>query len=274
MAVSRAERHPAGVRAADAEVAARLRQVPIALVGQFVSASNATLLVRLCDTPHAAAAPDVVAQAAVADLDPAALAVYKPVAGEAPLRDFPGGTLHQREVAAYELSRALTWDLVPVTVVREHGPLGRGSLQRFVAHDPQQHYFWLLEHGDSGIEEQLRRMVVFDLLLDNADRKGGHVLLERGDRRRIQLIDHGVSFNAEPKLRTVGWHFAGEPVDDAVRRDVAALAPQLDRDLGATLAPLLSPAELAMLRRRVRRVADLERFPEPAGRSPFPWPLL
>jgi uncharacterized repeat protein (TIGR03843 family) len=266
------------------EAAARLRVASFEPLARFADASNATLLVRLTDRdprPLDDLAGDLGREVELDDLDPADLAVHKPRRGESPLWDFPDGTLHLREVAAYEVAAALGWDLVPVTVLVDDGPFGPGSLQRFVPHDPAHHYFHLLEHGADDIVDQLRAMVVFDAVIDNADRKGGHVLLERsldddrGLHGRVQLVDHGVSFNVERKLRTVGWHFAGEPVPAALREDVAGLAEELDGGaVEATLAALLTPAELTVLRHRVRRWADLERFPEPSGRNPFPWPML
>ena len=213
------------------------------------------------------------------DLDPTDLAVHKPRGGETPLWDFPDGTLHAREVAAYEVSAALGWDLVPVTVTVD-GPMGAGSLQRFVDHDPAQHYFHLLEHAAPAVVDQLRAMVLFDAVIDNADRKGGHVLLEAASDAepldgRVRLVDHGVSFHVERKLRTVGWHFAGEPVPEVLRVDLAELGraltggPVLER-----LQALLADDEVAVLVDRVGRLVDLEVFPEPSGRNPFPWPML
>lgn len=254
----------------EAMLAARLRSAPLELVGRFSTASNATMLVRLLDhdpkpLPEAPVELDA--------LDPDDLAVYKPRRGETPLWDFPEGSLHLREIAAYEVSRALGWQLVPVTVLRDEAPLGPGSLQRFVAHDPARHYFWLLEQGDPDVHVALRRMVLFDLLIDNADRKGGHVLCER-DAGRIQLIDHGVSFHAQPKLRTVAWDFADEVVPDDDRRAVAALADALAGALGVTLGALIGPDEIEAVAERVRLLPELDAFPEPVGPRPFPWPLL
>lgn len=233
----------------------RLRDAPFEVVGQFADASNATLLVKFTDGSDD-------------------LAVYKPRRGEAPLWDFPDGTLHRREVAAYVVSELLGWDLVPETVLRDDGPFGVGSLQRFVHHDPNRHYFALLEEGRPDLLEQLRRMVVFDIVIDNADRKGGHVLVEEVDGgERIRLVDHGVSFNVERKLRTVAWDFAGQPVPDDLCDQVTSLAGRRG-EVEARLADLLSPTEIVVLLRRMQAVADLGVFPEPIGPRPFPWPLL
>lgn len=287
--------------AAERPMARRLSAAPLEVVGRFADASNATLLVRLRDhdpRPLEELAEVLGRDPTVDDLDPSDLAVYKPERGEAPLWDFPSGTLHRREVAAYELSLALGWELVPTTVLRDDAPFGPGSLQRFVPHDPDLHYFWLLEHAGPDVLDQLTAMVVFDLVIDNADRKGGHVLLElppgapphgpadgeqlarngglREMLRRgtIRLVDHGVSFNAQRKLRTVGWHLAGSAVPDHYRERVAGLRNLLDGELGARLAPLLSAEELDALCRRVVEVADLAVFPHPVGSRPTPWPLL
>jgi uncharacterized repeat protein (TIGR03843 family) len=278
-------------RLPDAEVAARLRRAAFEPIGRFADASNATLLVRLTDRDPRSL-DDLAAELGRApeldDLDPADLAVHKPRRGESPLWDYPDGTLHRREVAAYEVSAALGWDLVPVTVLVE-GPFGIGSLQRFVPHDPTNHYFHLLEHGSDGVVDQLRAMVVLDAIIDNADRKGGHVLLEHAAATgepagpddagevtgRVRLVDHGVSFNVERKLRTVGWHFAGETVPGGLRRDVAGLADAVATGpLGDRLAALLAAEEVAVLLDRISWVVDLEVFPEPSGRHPFPWPML
>lgn len=259
----------------------RLRDAPIELVGRFADASNATLLVRLTDR-DGRSLEDLEEQLGhpprLDDLDPNDLAVYKPARGEAPLWDFPAGTLHLREVAAFVVSEALGWDLVPETVLREDGPFGTGSLQRFVPHDPQLHYFSLLESADAEVVDQLTAMVVFDLVIDNADRKGGHVLLEAtaGEPApgRLRLVDHGVSFHVERKLRTVAWDLAGHPVPADLRRDVAHLAARLDTSAGPHLAHLLADDELAALARRCAEVTELSLLPEPTGERPYPWPLL
>jgi hypothetical protein len=271
----------------------RLRTAAFEPIGRFADASNATLLVRLTDRDPRSLdelAAELGRDVGLDDLDPTDLAVHKPLGGESPLWDFPDGTLHLREAAAYEVSAALGWDLVPVTVVVDDGPFGTGSLQRFVPHDPTHHYFHLLEHGADEVIAQLRAMVVFDAIIDNADRKGGHVLLESPTSEpvaapggvvagpvtgRVQLVDHGVSFNVVSKLRTVGWHFAGEPVPVLLREDVARFGSALtDGPVHDRLAALLSPEELTVLADRVARVAEREVFPEPSGRNPFPWPML
>ena len=192
-------------------------------------------------------------------------AVYKPHRGERPLWDFPGG-LYRREVAAFEVSVALGWDLVPETVLREDAPLGTGSLQRFVDADFSQHYFTLLE--DECWHPNLMRMAAFDLVVNNADRKGGHCLLAEG---RIWGIDNGLCFHIQPKLRTVIWDFGGTEIPPSVRQDVARLAA----DPPDTLAGLLDDAEVAALARRAAAVAAMERFPDPSPDvRAYPWPLV
>ncbi len=257
----------------------RLQTAPFEVVGRFADASNATLLVRLTDRDHRdlrSMAASLERPIGVDDLDPEDLAVYKPQLGERPLWDFPIGSLHRREVAARLVDAVLGWDLVPETVLREDGPLGVGSLQRYVAHDPEEHYFTLLERADDRLAQQLRAMVVFDLVVDNADRKGGHVLLERtGDGAgRLRCVDHGVAFNVDRKLRTVAWDFAGERIDPSLLADVDRLREQLAGAFGARLSGLLSGAEVVALEDRVVEVLELGVLPPPRGERPYPWPLL
>lgn len=264
-------------------VARRLIEAPLEVIGRFADASNATLLVRLTDRdPRSLEAliAELGRDPTVADLDPEDLAVYKPQRGEAPLWDFPSGTLHRREIAAYEVSAALGWDLVPITVLRTAGPFGVGSLQRFVSHDPGRHYFTLVEEGDVRVRHQLVAMVLFDLVIDNADRKGGHVLFaadegdEPGGPGRVQLVDHGVSFNLVRKLRTVGWDFAGDPVPPDLRADLDAFRASLAGELGTRLTALLSEREVEVLVERTLAVISADVLPEPRGAYPYPWPLL
>lgn len=253
----------------------RLRTAEVEVVGRFAAASNATLLVRLRAAdgswPELPLDPDGNLEfGSVADGE---FAVYKPRAGEAPLWDFPPGTLWRRELAAYEVDRMLGWDLVPPTVSRPDAPHGPGALQWFVPHDPAEHYFALVERDEPALVSQLQRMVLFDLVVDNADRKAGHVLLDR--HGRIRLVDHGVSFNVEDKLRTVAWDWAGQLLPEAPRDDVGAFADRLAGDGGAeSLCDLLAPEEIDRLVDRARRVAAMSRFPEPTGRRPYPWPLV
>jgi hypothetical protein len=201
--------------------------------------------------------------------DEQALAVYKPRRGEAPLWDFPDGTLANREVAAYLVARTLGWPDVPATLLRE-GPHGVGSVQRFVRFDPEEHYFTLAER----FPDEVRRIALFDLVVNNADRKAGHCLL--GEDGRIHVVDHGVCFSPEPKLRTVIWEVAGEPIPVSLREDLRHLANEVRvGTLRAELAPLLDDEEIDALADRADATARLERFPDPdPDRRPFPWPPI
>ena len=194
--------------------------------------------------------------------------VYKPVRGEAPLWDFPQGTLAAREVAAYRLSLALGWPRIPATVLRE-GPLGVGAVQALVEADPAHHYFTLRE----GRAEDLRAVAAFDAIANNADRKGGHVLLGRDGE--IWCIDHGLCFHADPKLRTVIWDFAGEPLSPDLVADVARVAAELrSGPLGEELAELLTEAEALAAATRAETLVAAGRFPEPGPGRVVPWPIV
>ncbi len=195
------------------------------------------------------------------------LAVYKPQRGEMPLWDFPPGSLCKREVAAFVVARELGWPDVPLTVMRD-GPEGTGSVQRFVPFEPQEHYFTLQDR----FPDAFRAIAAFDLLVNNADRKGGHCLL--GEDGRIWTIDHGVCFHEEPKLRTVIWEFMDEPIPDALVADIGRLGERLagGRPPCAELSALLDPAEVAALRRRGDAIAMDPVFPSPTGGRPYPWP--
>jgi uncharacterized repeat protein (TIGR03843 family) len=195
-------------------------------------------------------------------------AVYKPTKGEQPLWDFPEETLAYREVAAFLVSEALGWSFVPPTVYREEGPHGPGSLQFFIQALPDFHYFNITDDD----RPAMRRVALFDILINNADRKGGHVLKDQTGK--IWLIDHGIGFHAQNKLRTVIWEFAGEPVPADLLKEVEDFRNRLecDEDLKAVLNGLLDPLEVAALRRRSDKVLQQRRFPNPgAGRS-YPWP--
>ncbi len=218
----------------------------IELKGRMPWSSNATFLVGLC---HEGLEGD---------------AIYKPGRGERPLWDFPGH-LFRREVAACRLSDALGWGIVPATILRADAPLGEGSLQAFVDADFAEHYFTLLDQPD--LHPQLRRMAVFDLLANNADRKSGHCLLTADGR--VWGIDHGVCFHEDPKLRTVIWDFAGEAIEAELLADVERLRhhpPDFDG--------LLTADEGEAFSARVEAVLRLGRFPDPRGDRPYPWPLV
>jgi hypothetical protein len=196
------------------------------------------------------------------------LAVYKPRSGETPLWDFPDGTLCQREVAAYVLADALGWPRVPPTILRD-GPHGPGSVQRFVTYDPQHHYFTMHEERP----DQFRRIALFDVVANNADRKSGHCLLaEDGE---IFVVDHGVCFSTEPKLRTVIWDFVDEPIPPDMLEDLRALRGRLSAgEVRERLLELLSPAEMGATERRLAALLEIGRFPEPGPGRPYPWPIV
>lgn len=200
------------------------------------------------------------------------LAIYKPRQGETPLWDFPPGTLCQRELAAYLVSQALGWTLVPPTVIRV-GPYGQGAVQLFVDADFSQHYFTFRD--EPALQPALQRIAAFDLVINNADRKAGHTLRTAEDR--LWAIDHGVCFHVQPKLRTVIWEFAGQPLSMDLIVDLAGLRAQLESGcaLHAELAGLLSAAELAELARRTEQVLNAGLFPDPdPQRRSYPWPLV
>ncbi|WP_405809529.1 SCO1664 family protein [Streptomyces sp. NBC_01520] len=231
--------------------------------------------------------------------------VYKPVAGEQPLWDFPDGTLAQREVAAYEISEATGWGLVPPTVLRE-GPYGRGMCQLWIEAEPdaedteapahglppllalvedeQPGDGWkavgfaevgegktaLLVHAD---DSRLRRLAVLDAVINNGDRKGGHLLPAPGGR--LYGIDHGVTFNADDKLRTLLWGWAGEPLTPEAVEVLGRLSAGLEPGtaLATRLAELITTAELDALRGRVAGLREAGRHPQPSGEWPaIPWP--
>ncbi|WUN35975.1 SCO1664 family protein [Kitasatospora sp. NBC_00315] len=262
--------------AADTGTALRLlREGALTLHGRLTTASNAALY---CSV----------------SLDGlTAQCVYKPVAGERPLWDFPDGTLAGREVAAYEVSAATGWALVPPTVLRE-GPHGPGMVQLWVEPDPDAapvlalqdpagpESGWLpvieaevgggrtalLVHTD---DVRLRRMAVLDAVLNNADRKGGH-LIPAADGR-IYGIDHGVTFAVPGKLRTLLWGWAGEPLPAEARAVLAGLAQALDGELGERLAPHLTAQELRATAGRIAALRRTGLHPLPSDEWPsIPWP--
>lgn len=230
-----------------------LRAGQFDLAGQFSWGSNFTFLVKVRSQGR--------------ELE----AVYKPRRGERPLWDFPAETLAGREVAAYLVSEALGWDLVPPTVFREDGPYGSGSLQLRVEHDPEQHYFTF----DEATRQRLRPAALFDIIVNNADRKGGHILLDANSK--IWLIDHGICFHAEPKLRTVVWDFVDEAIPDDLLADVERLTKLLgDKgELKEELANYLDKEELDELEQRVRGLLQTRKFPAiPEDERAVPWPLV
>lgn len=271
-----------------------LRDGELTVIGRIRSASNATFL---CEATLG---------------DRAVHCVYKPVAGEAPLWDFPDGTLAGRELGAYLVSTQLGWNLVPYTVIRD-GPAGPGMLQLWVR-QPGDAVGEVSEAGESGAEQpdpgpdlvdlfpvgasppgylpvlraydyagdevvlmqaddpRLRRMAVFDVLVNNADRKGGHILC--GVDGRVYGVDHGVCLHVENKLRTVLWGWAGKPVDDDSLAAVACLAEALTGPFGDELAEQITRAEIAALRLRAHALLDNPVMPGPNRHRPIPWPAF
>lgn len=225
-----------------------LTHATLSVEGQLVDASNATL--------YMGAEHDGVRAACV----------YKPVTGERPLWDFPDGTLAQREVAAYAVSAASGWDIVPPTVLRD-GPFGPGMVQLWIETDERCDVRSLLRSG----ADALHPIAVFDTVINNADRKGGHLLPVPSGH--VYGVDHGVSFNTEDKLRTVIWNWAGEPVTEPELDVLARLNRDFDTGLGPRLAELLTVTEVRRTRRRIDRLLRATLLPMPSGgRSSVPWP--
>jgi uncharacterized repeat protein (TIGR03843 family) len=232
----------------DSDAAEVLARGELEVLGRMPWASNATLV-------------------AVARVDGVEMqAIYKPRRGERPLWDFPSGTLCQREVATYELSDALGWGLVPPTVLRD-GPVGIGMVQQFVDHDPEEHYFTLLDqHADRFLQ-----FAVFDVLINNADRKGGHCI--RRPDGTIVGIDHGLTFHPAWKLRTVIWDFAGDAVPPELADDVCRVL--VDDELGERMEPLISSLEVEAMQQRAQELVRAGRLPDPdPGYHSLPWPLV
>ncbi|CAG7656999.1 SCO1664 family protein [Actinacidiphila bryophytorum] len=256
--------------------AAALTEGELTVRGRVQGASNAVLY---CETEH----------------DGGTLAcVYKPVAGERPLWDFPDGTLAQREVAAYLVSEATGWGLVPPTVLRD-GPYGEGMVQLWIeaVQDEETALLALIEEDEPGPgwkavveaevaegrtallvhadDDRLRRLAVFDAVVNNADRKGGHLLPAPGGR--LYGIDHGVTFHTEDKLRTLLWGWAGEPLPAEALAVLKGLGTALEGELGEQLGALITAAETDAVRARVGRLLETGVHPLPSGNWPsIPWP--
>ena len=225
----------------------------ITIKGEFVWGSNYTFL------------------AEVSQNGDKVMSVYKPSRGERPLWDFPPASLARREAAAYRVSESLGWELVPPTVYRRKAPIGPGSLQLYIEHDPEVHYFSM----DTTDRQSLRPVVLFDLLINNADRKGSHLLFDHA--HHLWLIDHGICFHSEDKLRTVIWDFAGQPIPQSLITDLRTFLHELapGSELSKVLQSLLNQQEVDALARRTERLLALQCFPdpEPEQRS-FPWPPI
>ncbi|WP_304114318.1 SCO1664 family protein [Mycolicibacterium bacteremicum] len=274
-------------RPSDADIAELLTTGELSVIGRIRSASNATFL---CEC--------------TAD-ERSVHCVYKPVAGEAPLWDFPDGTLAGRERAAYLVSDALGWEIVPHTVIRD-GPAGPGMVQLWVDQpgdgltdvpEPDDDsldlvdlvpagplpagYLAILQAYDQAgdavtlvhaDDDRLRRMAVFDVLINNADRKGGHILA--GVDGRVRGVDHGVTLHTEDKLRTVLWGWSGKPVDDELLTAVAQLGVRVRDGLGEQLREHITAREVAALNARIVALLDDPVMPSPDRHRPIPWPAF
>jgi hypothetical protein len=231
-----------------------LRDGELEIAGRLLEASNLNLfctITRHCPDPE----PDLVATC-----------VYKPIRGERPLDDFPDGTLAYREVAAHVVSEAIGWNIVPPTVLRD-GPVGRGMVQLWIETDPEVNVIDLIRAGDPA----LRRMALFDAVINNADRKGGHLLPVPGGH--VFGVDHGVTFSPDPKLRTILWGWRGRPIEPDEREMLERLRDDLASDLGTQLHTLLEPGEVRATIRRVDRLLARGLFPQPDPTRPaIPWP--
>jgi uncharacterized repeat protein (TIGR03843 family) len=255
MAVIRIE--PAEMNSPTVDPIKILQQGEITLKGEFLWGSNYTFLV------------DVELGGETL------LAVYKPTRGERRLWDFPAASLARREVAAYLVSEALEWNFVPITAYRDNAPLGPGSLQHFVEHDPDYHYF-------NFSPEDLQRLLpvaIFDLLINNADRKGSHILRDPGGH--LWLIDHGLSFHVQDKLRTVIWDFVGETIPDDICENLKQFHKQLSglqadsSELVTCLLPCINSAEVRALAQRAEQLVNAGHLPAPDLKHRFyPWPQI
>jgi hypothetical protein len=230
-----------------------LAEGDIEIVGRILGSTNHAMFARVtrpCPPPEA---PTVLN------------AIYKPIAGERPLDDFPDETLGRREVAAFLVSEAIGWSIVPPTILRD-GPFGEGALQEWIDVDETVDIVTIV-----GDDARLRRIAVFDAAVNNTDRKGGHLLPVTGGH--IYGVDHGVTFSTVPKLRTVLWGWRGQSLAPDELDGLAGLAEALRGDLARDLAGLLSRGEIAATRRRVDGLLETRRFPLPRPDWPaIPWP--
>ncbi len=235
-------------RPSTSDVVTLLAQGDIAVEGQIPWSSNYTFFVKV------SSAADELA------------AVYKPQRGEQPLHDFPAG-LQIRERATFVLSESLDWSVVPETVVRKNAPLGEGSLQRAIVDaDQNENYFNFREEDE--LLDQLRKITVFDLLANNADRKAGHIL--RDAENHLWAIDNSLCFHAQDKLRTVMWDFTDEELPAQLKKDVRNWIDRVPNELGE----LLSSLEYDALLTRANALVESTNFPSPDSDWRFPWPLV
>ncbi len=252
-----------------------LTEAPMKILGQLHGASNGTFLVEL-------------------DGDEDALAVYKPVVGERPLWDFPEGTLSGREVAVWEVDHALGLNLVPLTVWREEGQLGAGMCQQWIVEDESQALVDVVPHGESltgwrtvlrardeenavvelthSEHDRLRDLALLDAVVNNADRKAGHIIVDLNGR--VFGIDHGIALHSENKLRTVLWGWAGEALTERHLDSLMKLQDQLIEG-GEPIDRWLNSAERRALRSRVHDLLSTRTYPIPSAQWPsIPWPVF
>ncbi len=230
-----------------------LKRGTLKIEGQFLFGSNYSFLVSLKYNGE--------------QLD----AIYKPGKGEMPLWDFAPESLAEREVAAYILSEALGWNFVPPTVIRRKAALGKGSLQVFIHHDPDENYFTFGKR----LHERMIPVALFDLVINNADRKGSHILLDESGE--IWLIDHGLCFHSDPKLRTVIWDFAGMDIPANLLDDIHMLDSELleKKAVYNHLQKHLTESEIKAISNRIQSILRDPVFPQPnPERRPYPWPLI
>ena len=234
------------------QIITALQDGKIDLQGQFMLGSNYTFLAQLTYETSLFSV------------------VYKPLKGERPLWDFPVKTLGKREAAAFVVSDALGWDLVPPVVYRKKGPFGSGSCQLFVEHDPEYHYFRFSEAD----HQRLRPTALFDLVINNADRKGGHILI--GTDGHIWLIDHGICFHGDYKLRTVVWDFINEPVPADLLADLERFASGLRQknETYLVLKKLIKVGEINAMLKRVDSLLEKKLYPAPITRYAVPYPPI
>jgi len=239
----------------DATTLDALREGDIEIVGRIVGSSNNAMFItvtRVCPDPKSSLVLD---------------AVYKPTLGERPLDDFPDGTLARREVAAWHVSEASGWGIVPPTVLRD-GPFGEGMIQAFIEADAEVDVVAMVIEDD----QRLRRMAVLDAIMNNTDRKAGHILPVDGGRH-VFGVDHGVTFSPVPKLRTVLWGWRGKPLAPDEIAGLERVRDALGGDLGGTLSGLLSRLEVRATQRRIEALLAAGRFPYPSPDWPaIPWP--
>ena len=230
-----------------------LQKGEVNLEGEFMWGSNYTFMVDVCYEGEVIRG------------------VYKPTRGERPLWDFPTASLARREAAAYLISEALGWELVPPTVYRREAPIGPGSLQLFIEHNPEYHYFNFSQTD----RQRLQPVALFDIMINNADRKGSHVLID--PENHLWLIDHGICFHVEDKIRTVIWDFAGESIPKQYNDEMRAFLEKLNSspDLVERIGKLINSREIAALKARTTWLLERGRYPNPhPDRRPYPWPPI